>query len=62
MPIMDGWEATETIRAGAGLNKHTPIIAVTANAMSGDKEKCLQRGMTDYMSKPVMYVCVCNDM
>ncbi|MBL8061370.1 MAG: response regulator, partial [Anaerolineales bacterium] len=52
MPVMDGVEATRQIRAKKEFQK-TPIIALTALAMQGDKERCLQAGMTDYISKPV---------
>ncbi len=53
MPDMNGYRATEIIRTEfEGPMKHVPIVALTGNAMSGEREKCLQAGMNDYISKP----------
>ncbi|MCP3922429.1 MAG: response regulator [Desulfobacterales bacterium] len=57
MPVMDGFDATRKIRIDEQQeeNSHITIIAMTANAMEGDKERCLQCGMDDYLSKPISH-------
>jgi CheY-like chemotaxis protein len=52
MPGMDGYETLEVLKRDASFNK-IPVIAVTARAMKGDREKCLEAGAWDYISKPV---------
>ncbi len=62
MPELDGYQLTSMIRRGEvnTFYQAVPIIALTANALSGDKERCLQAGMTDYMSKPVEMTVLTN--
>ncbi|MCW8931960.1 MAG: response regulator [Gammaproteobacteria bacterium] len=66
MPEMDGYEASLQIRSGIAGERYQniPIIAMTANAMQGDREKCLTAGMSDYLSKPIhsdrLYAKLCE--
>ena len=55
MPVMDGFDATTAIRNGEAGDKHKSIkiIALTANAMDSDKQRCFDAGMDDYLSKPI---------
>ncbi len=54
LPILDGWQATKKIKADPQ-TKNIPVIAMTAHAMAGDREKCLDAGCDDYDTKPVEF-------
>ena len=54
LPVLDGWQATRQIKSNPEI-KHIPIIALTAHAIAGDREKCLAAGCNEYESKPVKF-------
>lgn len=53
MPVMDGFEATQAIRASNGEQSRVTIIALTANAFAEDRQRCIEAGMNDYLAKPL---------
>lgn len=60
MPVLSGYEATKEIRRIENGHKHTPIVAMTANVLAKDEEKCLEAGMDDFIGKPINLSCLFN--
>lgn len=61
LPLMDGWEATRTLKSAAE-TKHIPVIALTAHAMSTDRDKALEAGCDDYETKPIEFARLLGKM
>jgi len=61
LPVMDGWTVAETLK-GDEATKHIPIIALTAHAMSGDREKAVNAGCDDYHAKPIDFSQLLNQI